>query len=319
MHVAVYLPLVLPLLAATSARWLAARLDPRIATWLFTTAAVGLAAASGIALTALAATAVGQIPLLAVVGDWSVRVLRQDDPASLTVALIACVLLAAALAAGGRALVRRTRALLGAAYTAHRLPVDPATRVVVLDDDAPDAYAIPGLPGRIVVSTGMLDALDGPQRRVLLAHESAHLACGHHVFVTVAYLAAVTNPLLWPLAAAVRYTTERWADERAAHEVGDRRLVARTIGRAALLTRRRPTASTTALAIATGMATGLFARLRGPGPVPRRVAALLAAPPPRRRLLLTVAFGVLALAALSSLEAARDVHALFELARNTGR
>jgi hypothetical protein len=100
---------------------------------------LGWRRASGIALTALAATAVGQIPLLAAVGDWSVRVLRRDDPASLTVALIARALLAAALVAGGRALIRRGRALADAARTAHRLPVDPVTRVVPLDDDAPDA------------------------------------------------------------------------------------------------------------------------------------------------------------------------------------
>lgn len=319
MHVAVYLPLVLPLLAAVSARWLSTRLDPRAATWLFTTAAVGLATASGIALAALAATAVGQIPLLAALGDWSVRVLRRDDPASLTVALIACVLLAAALAAGARALVRRIRALLEAARTAHHLPVDPVTRVVVLDDPVPDAYALPGVPGRIVVSTGMLDALDERQRRVLIAHERAHLTCGHHVFVTVAYLAAVTNPLLLPLAAAVRYCTERWADERAAHEIGDRRLVARTVGTAGLLTRRRPAPSAAALAIATGRATGVLARLRGPGPVPRRVVALLTTPPPQRRLLLAMALGVLAVATVSSLEAAREVHILFELAQAGSR
>ncbi|HJP78248.1 MAG TPA: M56 family metallopeptidase [Pseudonocardiaceae bacterium] len=314
MHVAVYLPLVLPLLAAVSTRWLSARLDPRVATWLFTTAAVGLAAASGVALTALAATAVGQIPWLAAIGDWSVRVLRRDDPASLTVALIACVLLAAALTAGGRALVRRLRALADAARTAHRLPVDPVTRVVVLDDPVPDAYALPGFPGRIVVSTGMLDQLDERQQRVLIEHERAHLRCGHHIFVTAAYLAAVTNPLLLPLAAAVRYCTERWADERAAHATGDRRLVARTIGTAALLTHRHSAPPAAALAIATGLTTGVLGRLRRTGPVPRRVAALLTAPPPTRRLLLALALGVLALATVSSLEAAHDVHILFELA-----
>ena len=42
------------------------------------------------------------------------------------------------------------------------------------------------------------------------------------------------NPLLRPAARAVEYTVERWADERAATAVGDRRLVAHAIGRAAL-------------------------------------------------------------------------------------
>jgi Zn-dependent protease with chaperone function len=185
-------------------------------------------------------------------------------------------------------------------------------RVVVLDDPCPDAYALPGVPGRIVVSTGMLDALSARERQVLLAHERAHLACGHHLFVALAYLAAATNPLLRPVAAAVGYTTERWADERAASAVGDRRLVARTIAKAALLTSRHHSPPAGALAIATGSAA---AKLRGAGPVPRRVAALLAAPPRRRRLLLVLALTVLVLAAACSIEAARDLETLFELAR----
>lgn len=316
MHVAVYLLLALPLLAAVSAQWLAVRLHPRMATWLLTITAVVLAAASGIALAALAATAIGQIPLLAALGDWSAQVFRSDDPASLTLALIACVLLAAALAGAGRSLLRRVRALVDAARMAHRLPVadppgsDRSAQVVVLDDPVPDAYALPGLPGRIVVSTGMLDALDEREQQVLLAHERAHLTCAHHLFVALASLAAATNPLLLPVAAAVRYTTERWADEHAATVTGDRRLVARTIGKAALRTHRRATPSA-ALAVA-----GVVGRrLRGPGPVPRRVAALLTAPPRHRRLLPLLVLTVLIAAAISSVETARDLHFLFELAQ----
>jgi Zn-dependent protease with chaperone function len=313
MRVAVYLPLLVPVLAAVSARWLAGRLDPRVGTWLLTATAVGLALTSGLALTALAATAVGQIPLVGALGDWSVGVLHRDDPASLTLALTACVLLVLALAAAGRALIRRTRALINAARTARRLPTEiPFGRVVVFDDPCPDAYALPGVPGRIVVSTGMLDALNTRERQVLLAHERAHLTCGHHVFVALAYLAAATNPLLRPVAAAVGYTTERWADEYAASAVGDRRLVARTIAKAALLTSRHHSPPEGALAITTASAA---TKLRGAGPVPRRVAALLTAPPRRRRLLLALALTVLALAAACSIETVRDLDALFDLAR----
>jgi Zn-dependent protease with chaperone function len=314
MRVAVYLPLLLPVLAALSARWLSGRLHPRVGTWLLTATAVGLALTSGLALTALAATAVGQIPLVGALGNWSVGVLHRDDPASLTLALTACVLLVLALAAAGRALIRRTRALIDAARTARRLPTEvPFGRVVVLDDPCPDAYALPGVPGRIVVSTGMLDALNARERQVLLAHERAHLTLGHHLFVALAYLAAATNPLLRPVAAAVGYTTERWADEYAASAVGDRRLVAQTIAKAALLTSRHhnsPPAG--ALAITTGSAT---IKLRGAGPVPRRVAALLTAPPRRRRLLLALALTVLASSAVCSIETVRDLDALFDLAR----
>src|ERR1700754_2518091 len=155
MRVAVYLPLVLPMLAAVSARWLAGRMHPRVATWVLTATAVGLALASGFALTALAATAIGQIPPLAALGHWSAPELRRDDPASSTLALIACLLLVVALTPPGRAPVRRARSLIEAARTASSQPtVGPIERVVVLDDPCPDAFALPGVPGRIVVSTG---------------------------------------------------------------------------------------------------------------------------------------------------------------------
>jgi hypothetical protein len=54
------------------------------------------------------------------------------------------------------------------------------------------------------------------------------------------------------------------------------------------------------------------------GPVHRRVAALLAPAPPRRTLLLAAAAAIILLAGVSALEAARDLHALLELARAAG-
>jgi hypothetical protein len=50
--------------------------------------------------------------------------------------------------------------------------------------------------------------------------------------------------------------------------------------------------------------------------VPRRVAALLAAPPrTQRRVLLAACAAVVLLAGLAVLDAARDLHALLELAQ----
>ena len=100
-------------------------------------------------------------------------------------------------------------------------------------DDA-TAFTVPGRPGYVVVSTGMLRRLDGEERRVLLAHERAHLEHHHHRYLCVAAVAAAAAPPLRPVFGRVRFATERWADETAALEVGDRRLVARTIARAAL-------------------------------------------------------------------------------------
>jgi hypothetical protein len=39
----------------------------------------------------------------------------------------------------------------------------------MVHDDLPDAYALPGLTGRVVVSTAMLQALPADERQVLLA------------------------------------------------------------------------------------------------------------------------------------------------------
>ena len=64
MHLAVYLPLVMPLLAAAAAGPLAGRLPPVAATWLLAGSAVALAAASSAVLGLLALTAPIRIPLV---------------------------------------------------------------------------------------------------------------------------------------------------------------------------------------------------------------------------------------------------------------
>jgi hypothetical protein len=228
-----YLPLISPMVAALAARPLADRLPPRTASWLLIVLAVGLAL-----------TSLGTLLALA------------DD------GMPFAALLAAGLTSAGYSAVRQVRALRATAREARVLPGD-GTLAVVTDDRA-DAYAV---PGRVVVSTGMLAALDAAGRRVLFAHEFAHLSGRHHVFRAVVCVASAANPLLWPLRGALWYATERWADEHAATAVGDRVAAARVIGTVALAHRSRPAAR---------MGIGGTR----PGPVPRRVAALLR-PPPR--------------------------------------
>lgn len=96
------------------------------------------------------------------------------------------------------------------------------------------AYSVPGEPGQVVVSAGMLELLDADEREVMLAHERSHLRRHHHRYLRAGNLAAGVVPLLRPLFGQLRFATERWADEDAAAAVGDRRLVARAIARAAL-------------------------------------------------------------------------------------
>ncbi|MCC9309345.1 M56 family metallopeptidase [Kitasatospora sp. RB6PN24] len=315
MHVAVYLPLLFPLPAALLARPVGERLPPRPATWLLTVGALVLAAAGTAALGMLAVTGLIRIPLLARLSHhhWSVLAAQHHDPASLSTALLAGTLAAAVTLLAGRMLWLRARTLAEAASEAACLPGND--QLVVLDDPAAEAYAIPGRPGRIVISTGMLDALDPIEHQVLLAHERAHLSQRHHLFVACAQLAAAANPLLRPLAHAVGYTVERWADETAGAAVGDRARVARAIGKAAIASRRTADQPGRRLPAAV---LGFLGRLRPaplPGPVPRRVTALLA-PVPRRPAWPALVLGALALAAAAcALEAGLDLDALLDLVK----
>jgi hypothetical protein len=321
MHLTVYLPLVLPLLAAVAARPLAERLPPSVATWLLAASAVVLALASSAVLGLLALTALVRIPWVDAVGEISGRVTSHNDPASVPVAIAAGALLTVAATAAARALWRQATALIAAGRQARRLP--GAGQVVVTDDEAADAYTLPGLPCRIVVTTGMIRALSEPERQVLLAHERAHASGLHYLFTTAARLAAAANPLLRPVATATGYTVERWADEHAAAVTGDRRLAARAIARAALATTAAPPRPASRAASALGAVGALGtvsgqARVRRPGPVPCRVAALLRPPLPPRLLLLAVAVLLVAVAGASALEAALDFHALLEYAQAVG-
>jgi Zn-dependent protease with chaperone function len=309
-----YLPLVIPALAGATARPLAARLEPRHATWLLTTAAVALAVCSMAALALLAAYAAATAPFLATAGGYSQEVMRRGDPISAAAGVAAALALTGGAVAVAVMFRNRARALAESYRRAAGL--HPENGIVVVPGPAIEAYALPGLPGRIVVSGRLLDCLDDRRRAALIAHEQAHLASRHHLFSAVARLAAAANPLLIPVARAVDYTVERWADEHAASVTSDRRLVAQTIGQVALLagTRRQRVA---------GMALGIIGSrtprvsLAWAGPVPRRVAALLTAPPRRQTILLAACTVIVLMAGVAALLAARDLHALLELAQGT--
>jgi hypothetical protein len=310
MHVAIYLPLVIPVLAAVTARALADRLPPAAAAWLLAASALALALASSAVLGLLALSALIRLPVVEAAGHLSRSAVVHGDAVSVPVAVLAGALLAAAATAVGKAAWHRTRAIARAHRHASGLP--GAGEVVVTEDAAADAYTVPGWPCRIVITQGMLRALSAAERSVLLAHERTHARNSHYLFTAAARLAAAANPLLRPVAAEVGYAVERWADERAVTETGDRALAARAIARAALAASAAPPERAPDAAAALGLITRGQGR---PGPVPRRVAALLA-PPPRFSLLLIAAAVVLvAVSGGSALEAARNLHQLIELAQ----
>ncbi|MEU6707958.1 M56 family metallopeptidase [Streptomyces wuyuanensis] len=303
MGVFVFLPLVLPLTAWPIARLAEQHLHPRTATRLLAGVSALMALCSTLCLALIMVVGTAQLPGNPLPDTWSDPEVREAVPYDEVVGKAAIPALIAVAAAAVHTVWRQRRVRRRAERALEGLPPSP---VAVLPDDAPYAYALPGGPGaargRIVVSTGMLARLDSRERRALFAHERAHLTARHHRHLLAARLAARANPFLRPLRTAVAYCAERWADEEAAGEIGNRRVMARAVGKAAMVSRGSP------LPVPAGFATG---------PVPRRVAALLGPVPPARTwppaftaagvALWTAAAG----AAVSALSSANSAVALF--------
>ncbi|GAB2775013.1 M56 family metallopeptidase [Streptomyces daliensis] len=268
MGVFVFLPLILPLTALPIARLAEQHLHPRAATRLLTVFGCVLALCSTLCLALLMVVGTAQLPGNPLPDAWSDPEVRAVVPYDEVTGTTAIGGLALVLGAGAVTVRRHHRVRARALRALEGLPPDAEPDLAVLPDDEPYAYALPGSPGRVVVSTSMLASLDASERHALLAHERAHLARGHHRYLLAVRLAGCANPLLRPLYAAVAYGAERWADEEAAHVVGDRKVTARAVAKAALVSRGAP-------------APGL-AGFASAGPVPRRVAALLGPVPPAR-------------------------------------
>ncbi|MFE3323444.1 M56 family metallopeptidase [Streptomyces sp. NPDC059176] len=260
----VFLPLVLPMTAWPIARLAEQHLHPRTATRLLAGVSALMALCSTLCLALIMVVGTAQLPGNPLPDSWSDPEVREAVPYDEVVGKAAIPALVAVAAACAVTVWRHHRVRRRAARALEGLP--PA-RIAVLPDTARYAFALPGPASRIVVSTGMLSGLDPAERRALFAHESAHLAAGHHRHLMAALLAARANPFLRPLYTAVAYCAERWADEEAAELIGNRRVMARAVGKAALAS--------------TGTPHPTFAGFAA-GPVPRRVAALLGPVPSTR-------------------------------------
>ncbi|MEU8606973.1 M48 family metalloprotease [Actinoplanes sp. NPDC048791] len=284
MNVAIYLPLLLALPLTLSAGRLAGRGAPGLLARGLTGFGLITALCSTWSLTLLALTLLDDVPPLAALDNLPGVELPEPVPGP--VALLA----AALLAWGGLRLIRDVR-MRTSTHRRLRAAGSPHDGLVVADWSAPLAVAVPGRPGHLLVTSGMLRLLDTDERRVLFAHERAHLARGHHRLVALTAAAAAMNPLLIPVRAAVAYLVERWADEDAAAAVDDRGLTAKAVARAALAT------------IDTEPVPGLG--MHG-GTVVHRVRALVEpSPTPRRRRLLgpgLLAAGCLAASAVATTE-----------------
>lgn len=220
-------PLAAAILVAIAAGLVQYRLRPHVAAQTLSATCVAVAAASIWALLAVGFGALAEIPLVHRWAAWCPQLHGTDDHVSAWFGLGAGAMLVVVVARAAQAIrsERRTR---------RRLP-SCDDGVLVIDSAQPAAYAVPGRRGGAVVSTGMIAALEPPEREVLWAHERSHVAHRHHRYLIATEMAVAIVPLLRRLADQVHFATERWADEDAAVEVGgDRALVARAIARAAL-------------------------------------------------------------------------------------
>lgn len=280
------------------------RLPPATAVRLLSAAALVSSLSTGFVLSVAAFIAAAQLPSVAALGRWSARAVAAGEPVPLLVGAACGATVALLLGAAVRRVGLAGRDLAVAAATCRRLG-SGTHGLVVVHDVAPDAYALPGLSGRVVVSTAMLRALPAPERRVLLAHEAAHLRHHHHLYLQLVELSAAANPLLRPLATAVRAGVERWADEDAAAQVGDRAVAARAVARASLA--RHSAAATRAPVVAL--------RITGGGATARTRALLAPAPRPAR-LLAAVLAALVLLGAVGAIGTGTHTEHLFEMAQS---
>ena len=287
MYASVYVPLLLSLVVVPMARLVVRRAAPDVAAKVVTIGAVAAAALAIWGLALLTAARVGQVPVVAREGHWSALRVAARNPVPEAISIVAGFLL----------IVGATR-LLFFAFREQRLVtfirrqgacLPQGTGLAVLDDPRPDAFALPGKPGRVVMTTSLVRALDATERRVVLAHEYAHLRHRHHWFRTAIETAAALNPFVSPARRDVAFALERWADEEAAEVVADRGTAARALAHAALLTHdSRPVNAGFGLS-----------RLG----VADRVAALSTGAPPRR---LTLAVGAFLVVVVPAAFAAAD-------------
>jgi hypothetical protein len=297
-HYSVYAGLAFAALFGVMVPFVARRVSPALATWLLSTGGLVAALSGAAALAALGMTFIAQNPAIAAEGHWSISALRSADPVRFPVAIAALALLATALVRTGWAIGRRTRAI-ATAYRMNRAVEDNGSDVVILPAATADAYAVPGRPGRVFVTYGMLAALDRDEYDVMLAHERSHLRHHHHWHRTAATVAHALNPLLLGLPHTQVWLTERWADEDAARG-HDRRVVASALSRAAAADRliNRPRG---ALSLAGD-------------PVEERIAALLDDRPRRHPWIVATALAALVLSVYGTFDGVTDEATLFHSA-----
>ncbi|MBV6696874.1 M56 family metallopeptidase [Kitasatospora aureofaciens] len=265
MYFTVYLLLLAPAALAVAGPAVSRHLAPAAAVRVLTCLVVTAGTATVWGLSALAVAGLVNVPQVRMRLRSDPKVLAAADPVPWGFGVLAAAVLGVVVVRLLSLWWRRVgdRRVLGPVRA-----IPAAGDLIVVADEHADAYALPGRPGRIVVTAGMLRTLSAEERAVLLAHERAHLTCRHHRYAAVAQFAVLVNPLLGRLRDEVAFGIERWADEVAVEAVSSRRIATRALARAALATACLP-ASPTALAYLRHRITARVAALQGERPVSR--------------------------------------------------
>lgn len=116
-------------------------------------------------------------------------------------------------------------------------------RVYIVPLGQPEAYSLGSVRGQVVISQGLLDALDQEEQAAVLLHEEGHLRSWHQPLLLLARAAAAA---LRPLPSArkamdlVEQAIEEAADDYASAKLGRPTLVASSISKAAIAGLRNP-------------------------------------------------------------------------------
>ena len=219
-------PLLVAGVLALAATAVHRRLPPRLASNLIAAVMAILAVAAVPTVVLASITFLAHVPLFGTTLQWCSHALGHHSEVPVWLGVSCTALLAAGT-------VRCVRVV----STYRRMSCSRPAPLAVVDHAAPYAITLPGPGRRIVVSAGLLQALDPHETEVVIAHEQAHAALRHDRYLLLgALVTAFLPPLAW-LSSRLSFSLERWADETAADRCGDRRLVAATLGKVALIDR----------------------------------------------------------------------------------
>ena len=212
-----------PLLLLVISRATRRRVRPAWSAWGLVLGLVAIAGATVCGVAVLAWAAFARVPLIADIGNWSSRNVDRAVRIPLAVSLLAVAAGIAIMVRLAKAMVvqksrvQETRSVLAA------VSIASTGDVVQVDDDEPYAHAVTGWrprTQRILVSSGMVAALDPRGLESVLAHERSHVRHHHGWFGLVSVFAVAINPLLRWSARDLGFELERWADEDAAATIG---------------------------------------------------------------------------------------------------